>query len=379
MKVNKTPYRTIWPDPADPGIIKIIDQRHLPHDFVIEELRGLADFVTAIRDMHVRGAGLIGATAGYAMYSAALAAPEDEMLGWLRRAGEKLCAARPTAANLAWAVGRQLEMMAKETDPTAIRKLALAEANRIADEDADFCRRIGEHGLEIIKEISKQKGGEPVNILTHCNAGWLAFVDYGSATAPIYAAQAAGIPVHVWVDETRPWLQGAKLTAWELGQQGVAHTLIADNTGGHLMQHGLVDLVIVGTDRTTYTGDVANKIGTYLKALAAKDNNVPFYVALPSSTFDWQMRDGVAEIPIEQRPAEEITRITGRTDPGHGATISIAPPDTKCANYGFDVTPARLITGLICERGICAASAAGILGLFPERRQGLPTPVSSLF
>ena len=368
MKVENIPHRTIWPDPDNSKIIKIIDQRHLPHRFVVEDLCRLEDFVTAIHDMHVRGAGLIGATAGYGMYSAALGAPDNDMMTGLRQAGKELCAARPTASNLAWAVNRQLEILEKETDPAAIRRLALEEANRIADEDADFCRRIGEHGLEIIKEISERKGAKPVNILTHCNAGWLAFVDYGSATAPIYAAQAAGIPVHVWVDETRPWLQGAKLTAWELGQQGVPHTLIADNTGGHLMQHGMVDLVIVGTDRTTRTGDVANKIGTYLKALAAQDNNIPFYVALPSSTFDWQMRDGLAEIPIEQRPAEEITRIAGRTDSGQEATVAIAPADTRCANYGFDVTPARLVTGLICERGVCGASEESIVTLFPEQR-----------
>ncbi len=237
----------------------------------------------------------------------------------------------------------------------------------IADEDAEFCRRIGEHGAAIIDEISRRKPGETVNILTHCNAGWLAFVDYGTATAPIYAAHDKGVNVHVWVDETRPRNQGARLTAWELGQHGVPHSVIADNVGGHLMQHGLVDMVITGTDRTTYTGDVGNKIGTYLKALAAKDNDVPFYVALPSSTFDWEMRDGVAEIPIEQRDATEVRTINGLYE-GEIVTVALTPDDSPGANYAFDVTPARLVTGLITERGICAASEAGVLGLYPERR-----------
>ena len=239
----------------------------------------------------------------------------------------------------------------------------------IADEDAEFCRRIGEHGVKLIQAIAERKPGETVNILTHCNAGWLAFVDYGSATAPIYAAHDLGIPVHVWVDETRPRNQGARLTAWELGQHGVPHTVIADNTGGHLMQHGMVDLCIVGSDRTTYTGDVANKIGTYLKALAAKDNNVPFYVALPSSTFDWNMRDGVHDIPIEQRGAEEVKFISGRTANGEIETVLLTPENSPVANYGFDVTPARLVTGLITERGVVAPNEEAILSLYPEKKQ----------
>lgn len=368
MKINGTPYRTIWPDKNDPQTIRIIDQRHLPHNFVIEELKTVDDFATAIKDMHVRGAGLIGASAGFGMYCAALNAPDDRFDSFVRDAANKLIATRPTATNLSWAVNKQLEEMEKEDTPEAKRARAFSCAVQIADEDADFCRRIGEHGLEIIKEISKQKNGSPVNILTHCNAGWLAFVDYGSATAPIYAARNAGIKVHVWVDETRPWLQGAKLTAWELKEEDVPHTLIADNTGGHLMQHGLVDLVIVGTDRTTRAGDVANKIGTYLKALAAKDNNVPFYVALPSSTFDWQIRDGLKDIPIEQRPGEEIKNITGLTPAGDINTVLIAPKEIGVANYGFDVTPARLITGLISERGIMKASEEAILSLYPEKK-----------
>ncbi len=368
MKINGTHYRTIWPDADNPKIIRIIDQRHLPHRFVIEDLRTVDDFAAAIQEMHVRGAGLIGATAGFGMYSAVLAAPHDRVDSFLQQAAEKLIATRPTATNLAWAVQRQLAALTTEATLEAKREKAFAIACEIADEDAEFCRRLGEHGLEIIKEIAAKKNGEPVNILTHCNAGWLAFVDYGSATAPIYAAHREGIDVHVWVDETRPWLQGAKLTAWELSKEGVAHTLIADNTGGHLMQHGQIDMVIVGTDRTTYTGDVANKIGTYLKALAAKDNNIPFYVALPSSTFDWQITDGVKEIPIEERSGNEVKYVTGITAEGKTETVLIAPEETRAANYGFDVTPSRLITGLITERGVTAAHKEAILALYPEHR-----------
>jgi len=366
MKIEGKHYRTIWPHPDDETVIRIIDQRRLPHEFVIEDLRTVDDFAAAISEMHVRGAGLIGATAGFAYYSALL----DERAGdegWLEAAIARLVATRPTAANLAWAVERQRRETASESTLEAKRRRALAVARAIADEDAEHCRRLGEHGCEIIKKIHAAKNGAPVNILTHCNAGWLAFVDYGSATAPIYAARDAGVPVHVYVDETRPWLQGSRLTAYELGNEGVPHTLIADNTGGHLMQHGMVDMVIVGTDRTTRRGDVANKIGTYLKALAAHDNGVPFYVALPSSTFDWDIRDGVADIPIEQRGDEEIRFVRGKTAEGRLTSVLIAPPDTAGANYGFDVTPARLVTGLITERGVCRAREDDILRLFPER------------
>ncbi len=363
MRVNGKQYRTIWVDEKNPQIIKIIDQRHLPHQFIIEELQSVDDFAVAIKEMHVRGAGLIGATAGFAMYCATLHDPGDNP-DYLQNAAAKLLATRPTAKNLAWAVERQLTEINQESDQNSKQKRVFTVACQIADEDAEYCRRLGQHGLQIIKEISKKKDG-PVNILTHCNAGWLAFVDYGSATAPIYAARDAGIDVHVWVDETRPWLQGSRLTAWELGQEGVPHTLIPDNTGGHLMQHGMVDLVITGTDRTTRCGDVANKIGTYLKALAAYDNNVPFYVALPSSTFDWDICDGVREIPIEQRSDTEINFINGQTANGDLATVRISPANTKGANYGFDVTPARLISGLITERGICKAAEADILALYP--------------
>jgi methylthioribose-1-phosphate isomerase len=280
--------------------------------------------------------------------------------------GEKFRACRPTAENLSWGVGRVLTAMRQKETVEEKKAIAFKEACAIADEDAEFCRRIGLHGLPILEEISKKKNGLPVNILTHCNAGWLAFVDFGSATSPIYAARDAGIALHVWVDETRPWNQGARLTAWELQQEKIANTLITDNAGGHLMQQGDVDLVIVGTDRTTCCGDVANKIGTYLKALAARDNNIPFYVALPSSTFDWDMEDG-SKIPIEERSGEEITKVTGMSENGRLETVEIAAPGTRTINYGFDVTPARLVTGLITERGIIAANREAIRRAFADR------------
>ncbi len=371
MNVDGKHFRTIWVKENDPTVVQIIDQRPLPHEFVIEDLRTVEEMAAAIQEMHVRGAGLIGAAAGYGMYIAALHAPRDSAAAFtesVTAAGEQLKATRPTAVNLEWAVDRQLAAMAASGDDVEAKiESARREAEAIADEDAEWCRRLGEHGVALIEEISRRKKGEPVNVLTHCNAGWLAFVDYGSATAPIYAAHDRGIPVHVWVDETRPRNQGARLTAWELGQHGVPHTVIADNVGGHLMQHGLVDLVITGTDRTTYTGDVGNKIGTYLKALAASDNDVPFYVALPSSTFDWTLRDGVAEIPIEQRDGTEVKHITGWED-GSRKTVLLTPESSPAANYAFDVTPARLVTGLITERGICEASEEGVLGLYPEKR-----------
>jgi methylthioribose-1-phosphate isomerase len=365
-------YRTIWLSKDDPRIVQVIDQRRLPHQFVIEDLSSVDQVAAAIADMHVRGAGLIGAAAGYGMYLAALHAPRsspEAFMAALVRDGARLTATRPTAVNLQWAVNRQLAAVEAAGSDSSVRiRAALAEAHAIADEDADFCRRIGQHGKAIIREISRRKGGQPVNILTHCNAGWLAFVDYGSATAPIYAAYEEGIPLHVWVDETRPRNQGARLTAWEMVQQGVPHTVIADNVGGHLMQHGLVDLVIVGADRVAYTGDAANKIGTYLKALAAHDNDVPFYVALPSSTFDWDLRDGVRDIPIEQRDGTEVRFIEGLHEE-QLVSVLLPPAESPAANYAFDVTPARLVTGLITERGICAASEAGVLGMYPEKRQ----------
>ncbi|MCB9114925.1 MAG: S-methyl-5-thioribose-1-phosphate isomerase [Caldilinea sp.] len=372
MNVHGTHFRTIWLKPDDPAVVQIIDQRQLPFAFVVEDIRTVDEMAVAIKDMHVRGAGLIGAAAGYGMYLATMQAPRtspEVFRASVAAMGDQLKATRPTAVNLAWAVDRQLAAMDAAGSEIDAQMAAVKQtAQTIADEDAEFCRRIGEHGVALIEEISRRKGGAPVNVLTHCNAGWLAFVDYGTATAPIYAAHDRGIPVHVWVDETRPRNQGARLTAWELGQHGVPHTVIVDNVGGHLMQHGLVDLVITGTDRTTYTGDVANKIGTYLKALAAHDNGVPFYVALPSSTFDWEMRDGLAEIPIEQRDATEVRIIDG-LHRGAVTDVLLTPEASPAANYAFDVTPARLVSGLITERGICAASEAGVLGLYPEKRQ----------
>lgn len=368
MHVQGRHFRTIWKDDCGRSCVRIIDQRKLPHRFVIGELTTVRQVADAIREMHVRGAGLIGATAGYGMAIAASTAPA-EFDGFLSESAEILIATRPTAVNLAWAVERQMREIAKSASREEKIETAWRTAAEIADEDADWCRRIGLHGLELIRALSRNKGEAPVNVLTHCNAGWLAFVDHGSATAPIYAAHDEGLAVHVWVDETRPRSQGAKLTAWELGEHGVPHTLIADNTGGHLMQHGMVDLVIVGSDRSTRCGDVANKIGTYLKALAAKDNDVPFYVALPSSTIDWSMRDGLREIPIEERGGDEVKYAEGWHE-GHLTEVLVAPASTPAANYGFDVTPARLVAGLITERGICPASEEGILALFPERCHG---------
>ena len=366
MKVGGKHFRTIWQKPDDERVVQLIDQRFLPDEFVIEDVSTVEQMTTAIREMHVRGAGLIGASAGYGMYLAALeAAGRDSFDGHLTRAAAQLTATRPTAVNLSWAIERQLQNIA--SGKTADEKIALAlrTAISIADEDAEHCRMIGEQGLRLIRQIAKAKPNKPVNVLTHCNAGWLAFVDYGSATAPIYAAHDSGLPLHVWVTETRPRNQGSKLTAWELGQHGVAHTVIADSAAGHLMQRGEVDLIIVGTDRTTYTGDVANKIGTYMKALAAKANNVPFYVAVPSSSIDWKMRDGLKEIPIEQRGADEVKNADGWFN-GQQIAVRIAPDESPAANYGFDVTPRELVTGLITERGICEANEKSIRSLFPE-------------
>ncbi len=367
MNVNGKHYRTIWIKENNLSTVQVIDQQKLPHAFDILELRSVEDFRAAIKNMTIRGAGLIGATAGYGMYIAALTSPHKGFLSFIETAANILIETRPTASNLAWAVKRQLLAVRSCSNREEAIKITLQTARDIVDEDADFCRRIGEHGKALIMEIAKKKQGETVHILTHCNAGWLAFVDYGSATAPIYAAFDAGVRLHVWVDETRPRNQGANLTAWELGQHGVAHDLIPDNAGGHLMQHGKVDLVITGADRVTRNGDVANKIGTYLKAVAAKDNQVPFYVALPSSTFDFGRSDGVNTIPIEERDADEVRFITGKTADGRIETVQLCPDSTPARNWGFDVTPARLITKLICERGLCEASEKGILGLYPEK------------
>lgn len=362
MLISGHRYRTIWLKPDDDCVVQLIDQRALPHRFLIEDVTTVEQMATAIQEMHVRGAGLIGAAAGYGMYLAMLAGIDPD------EAAKILRETRPTAVNLAWAIERQVLAIAQGTTSKEKSALARATADAIANEDTEHCRQIGLHGLELIREIAARKHGQPVNVLTHCNAGWLAFVDYGSATAPIYAAQDSGIRVHVWVDETRPRNQGSKLTAWELGEHGVPHTVIADNTGGHLMQRGHVDLVLVGTDRTTCTGDVANKIGTYLKALAARDNNVPFYVALPSSSFDWTMRDGLAEIPIEERGAEEVKHADGWAG-GQPVEVRVTPEGSPAANYGFDVTPRRLVTGLITERGICQPNEHSIRAMFPEHGQ----------
>jgi len=368
MKVNGRSYRTIWLKDGDDRVVQVINQLKLPHVFETLDLVSVADMCKAIQNMTVRGAGLIGASAGFGMYLAAQQAPDDDFNPFLQQAAASLKATRPTAANLAWAVKRMLEAIAAGDTPAQKRMLAKDAAMAIADEDADHCRRLGQHGQALIVAIAQRKPGQCVNILTHCNAGWLAFVDFGSATAPIYAAHDAGIPVHVWVDETRPRNQGASLTAWELGQHGVPHTLIADNAGGHLMQHGLVDMVMTGADRVTRCGDVANKIGTYLKALAARDNGIPMVVALPSSTFDFTLCDGVADIPIEERGTEEVRFMSGKTSLGNIESVQICPDTTPARNWGFDVTPARLITQLICERGICDANEAAILALFPQQR-----------
>ncbi|MCE9520413.1 MAG: S-methyl-5-thioribose-1-phosphate isomerase [Verrucomicrobia bacterium] len=366
MLVNGIPHVTVRLKPDEPHIVEIIDQRKLPWSFEIAELRSVDEVAMAIKDMWVRGAGCIGATAGYGMWLAAIEAMRDpDYLIGIKLGARKLLETRPTAVNLAQAVHRQLDVLRRAKSPEQALGLTRATAEAIAEEDIEACDAIGGHGLKLIKEIVARKNGAPVNVLTHCNAGWLAFVDIGSATAPIYAAHEAGIPIHVWVDETRPRNQGARLTAWELAQQGVPHTVIADNTGGHLMQHGLVDMVITGADRVTRRGDVANKIGTYLKALAAKDNGVPFYVALPSSTFDWKMSDGVAEIPIEQRGGDEVSMIEGKNTDGKLSAVRLFPDTSSAANYAFDVTPARLVTGLITERGVCAADEAALQALFP--------------
>lgn len=363
MKVGNRHYRTIWVN-EDGVSVDIIDQRWLPHDFRVVTLKTVDDVAVAIRDMWVRGAPLIGVTAAYGVAIAMRADPSDAHLD---KVWDELNETRPTAINLRWA----LNAMRDYLHPIAADRRAEAaylRAAAIADEDVELNRSIGRNGLDVIRRIAAtKKPGEPVNILTHCNAGWLATVDYGTATAPIYLATEEGIPVHVYVDETRPRNQGAQLTAWEMNGHGVPHTLVVDNAGGHLMQHGEVDMVIVGTDRTTARGDVCNKIGTYLKALAARDNGVPFYVALPSPTIDWTVHDGVKEIPIEERNSDEVSYVQGRLADGSITTVRISPDGSPAANPAFDVTPARLITGLITERGIATPSEEGLKALFPER------------
>jgi len=362
MKVDGRPYHSLWVEP-DGWSVGAIDQRRLPHEFVIARLTDCEEAAQAIRSMLVRGAPLIGATAAYGV---ALAMRSDVSDAALDRAYEALIATRPTAINLKWALEEMRKVLAP-LPPPARRAAAYARAGEIAEQDIAINKGIGENGLAVIEAIrARKKPGERVNVLTHCNAGWLATVDWGTATAPIYMAHDRGWPIHVWVDETRPRNQGASLTAWELAHHGVAHTVIADNTGGHLMQHGMVDLVIVGTDRVTANGDVCNKIGTYLKALAAHDNGVPFYVALPSPTIDFSIGDG-RKIPIEQRSADEVTDMTGRTADGRIETVRVVPEGSPVANYAFDVTPARLVTGLITERGVLRPDRDALASAFPER------------
>jgi methylthioribose-1-phosphate isomerase len=363
VKIKGRPYRTIWPVGED--AVEVIDQTRLPHEFATLALRSAEDCARAIRTMIVRGAPLIGATAAYGI---ALAMREDASDEALDRAHDLLLATRPTAVNLRWALQRMCDRLRNQ--PRERRaEIAWREASAICDEDVENCRTIGEHGLKILREAAAKKASAgrsgPLNILTHCNAGWLACVDWGTALAPIYLAHDEGLPLHVWVDETRPRNQGAALTAYELGAHGVPHTIVADNAGGYYMQAGEVDLCIVGCDRVTANGDAANKIGTYLKALAAKDNAVPFYVALPSSTIDWTLASG-RDIAIEERSPDELLKMTGRLSSGGLATVEIAAPGSPAANPGFDVTPARLITAFITERGVCAASEAGLRGLFPK-------------
>ena len=363
MKVGDRHFRTIWLN-EDGRSVDIIDQRWLPHEFRVETMNSMRDMAVAIRDMWVRGAPLIGVAAAYGM---ALQMRDDPSDAALEAAWTTLNETRPTAINLRWALNEMRKTL-KPLAPADRAAAAYARAAEMADEDVELNRSIGRNGLEVIREIAKRKKpGEPVNILTHCNAGWLATVDYGTATSPIYLAIEEGIPVHVYVDETRPRNQGAFLTSWEMASHGAPHTLIVDNAGGHLMQRGQVDMVIVGTDRTTANGDVCNKIGTYLKALAASDNGVPFYVALPSPTIDWTVRDGLAEIPIEERSADEVSFVQGRATDGSVVQVRISPDATGAANPAFDVTPARLVTGFVTERGITRASREWLAAMFPER------------
>jgi methylthioribose-1-phosphate isomerase len=364
MRVHDRDYRTIFLG-DDGWTVVVIDQTRLPFAFELRELRSAEQAAAAIRDMVVRGAPLIGVTAAYGV---ALAMRSDPRDAGLRQVVDLLAATRPTAVNLRWALAR-LESALAAVAPELRAARAYAEAVRIAEDDVAACAAIGRHGRAILEQLAVARAGAAVRVLTHCNAGWLACVDWGTALAPVYAAHEAGLPVHVWVDETRPRNQGAALTAFELGAHGIPHTVIADNAGGHLMQHGEVDVCIVGSDRTTAAGDVANKIGTYLKALAAHDNGVPFYAALPSSTIDWTIADGMREVPIEERSAREVTHVTGRADDGRLLEVQVTAPGSAVANPAFDVTPARLVTGIITERGVTEASRAGLASAYPERAE----------
>lgn len=359
-------FRTIWQKPDDPSIVQVIDQRRLPHELVILDLATFRDARDAIRGMAVRGAPLIGATAAWGLYLAARESRErPDPAVFLEAAALELGAARPTAVNLQWAIDRLMRVVRQAGKDDDLGERLRREAQAVCDEDVEISLGIGRHGLPLIEAAAARKRGGAVNILTHCNAGALATINWGTATAPVYLAHQKGIDVHVWVDETRPRNQGSQLTAWELAQNGVPHTVIVDNAGGHLMQHGRVDLCITGTDRTTRTGDVANKIGTYLKALAAADNNVPFYVALPSTTIDWSIDDGLAAIPIEERDPREVSHVRGKAGDAVVEVQTVAEP-SAISNYAFDVTPARLVTGLITERGVCEANERGLAELFPE-------------
>ncbi|NOY36704.1 MAG: S-methyl-5-thioribose-1-phosphate isomerase [Chlorobi bacterium] len=366
MKVNGKEYRSLWFDPDFPDRIFVIDQQRLPFSFLITELTSADDVFLAIRNMVVRGAPVIGAAAAWGLYLASMAMNSGKSVtGQLQQVADYLAKARPTAVNLKFALTFQINRISRNMSAGEITAQLKTGARIYSGQEVEACRSIGMSGLPIIQKAAEGKMGQSVNILTHCNAGWLACIDYGTALAPVYLAAEKGIPVHVWVDETRPRNQGALLTMWELQKAGIPCTLIADNTGGHLMQHGMVDLVLVGSDRTTRTGDVANKIGTYLKALAALDNRIPFYVALPSSTIDFDISDGIKDIPVEERSPEEVLSIRGLSGK-EDISVRIAPENARAANYGFDVTPARLVTGLITERGICEASEKGLKSLFPD-------------
>jgi len=367
MKIGSQNYQSIWINESDPAVVCIIDQQKLPFFFETKELRSVDDIYNAIEDMTLRGAPAIGAAGAFGMYLATLEInSQTNIREHLSNAARYLISCRPTAVNLSWAVNYVTEKLHMDLSIESLSATALKTAVEICEKEKKNCRKIGKHGVKLIENIYKKNGGKPVNILTHCNAGWLACIDYGTATAPIYFAHDKGIQVHVWVDETRPRNQGSKLTAWELGQQGIPYTLITDNSGGHLMQQNQVDIVIVGSDRTTRSGDVANKIGTYLKALAAYDNNVPFYAALPSTSIDFGISNGVEEIVVEERDPEEVTTISGMAE-GKIRTVRLCPEDTVAANFGFDITPARLVTGLITEKGICKATEKEIRELFSDK------------
>jgi methylthioribose-1-phosphate isomerase len=367
MKIGENHYQSIWFNDSEPGIISVIDQEKLPFIFEIKKLQSVDDIYNAIKDMTVRGAPAIGVAGAFGMYLSTLEIGiHTNVRGHLKNAAEYLISARPTAVNLSWAVNKVLDRLSGKTDQKSVTETALSAATEISKNEVENCRKIGINGLSLIEEISSKKEGEPVNILTHCNAGWLACVDYGTALAPVFSAHEKGIPVHVWVDETRPRNQGARLTTFELGNCNIPYSLVTDNTGGHLMQHGFVDIVIVGSDRTTRSGDTANKIGTYLKALAAFDNNVPFYVALPSSSIDFTVSDGLTDIRIEEREQEEISMVTGFAE-DKIMSVRICPENARSVNYGFDITPARLISGLITEKGICKASEKDICKMFLEK------------